>query len=354
MIHIGLFSGIGGFELAASWKGWNTIVTCEINDFCNTVLNYYFPDAYHHGDIKTLTYDTINIELSKRFGKGWRNEPIILTGGFPCQPYSISGKREGKEDPRHLWPEMLRTIREIQPMFVVGENVYGLVNWNGGMVFNQVQVDLENEGYQVQPVILPACAIDAPHKRERVWFVAYNTNSGIEGMQQWKNRFYENRFTSNTNITPTRNTIQTGRNLPTSKIITDTEKTKLKQSRNTRTGRNGFTDLHNDKYVTDTRCSIRKNRIYGKESERKAGEFRNGNSEQDRWSNFPTQSPICSRNDGISSKLVGITFSKHRNESIKGYGNAIVPELAYIIYDAIDQFCKKLQEARESFKNNEK
>src|SRR5690606_21902598 len=82
-------------------------------------------------------------------------------------------KRLGKEDDRHLWPEMLRAIREIQPRYIVGENVYGLTNWNGGLVFNEVQVDLENEGYKVQPCILPACAVNAPHRRDRIWFVAY-------------------------------------------------------------------------------------------------------------------------------------------------------------------------------------
>ena len=83
MIHIGLFEGIGGFSLTAKWMGWETMLTCEIDKFCNKVLNYYWPNAYHHGDIHTLTYETINFELSKRFGTHWRNRDIILTGGFP-------------------------------------------------------------------------------------------------------------------------------------------------------------------------------------------------------------------------------------------------------------------------------
>mgnify|MGYP000946561244 FL=1 len=83
MIHISLFSGIGGFELAAEWVGWKNYASCEINQFGNKVLKYYWPDAYHHEDIHTLTYDTINIELTKRFGTHWRNDDIIVTGGFP-------------------------------------------------------------------------------------------------------------------------------------------------------------------------------------------------------------------------------------------------------------------------------
>ena len=135
---ISLFSGIGGFELAAEWAGWQNVVSCEINPFGRQVLNHYWPNAYHHDDIKTLTFEKIDYELKQRFGENWDSDDIILTGGFPCQPYSAAGKRLGKEDERHLWPEMLRIIREVQPKWVVGENVLGLVNWSGGLVFEEV------------------------------------------------------------------------------------------------------------------------------------------------------------------------------------------------------------------------
>ena len=208
MIHIGLFEGIGGFSIAAKEMGWKTYATCEIGDFQRKVLQYHFPDAYHHTDIHSLTYDKLNDELSNRFSKQWRSDDIILTGGFPCQPYSLAGKRKGKDDSRHLWPEMLRVIREIQPTWVVGENVYGLVNWNEGLVFEEVCIDLENEGYQVQPYILPACSVGAPHRRDRVWFVAhrkdasYSNNKrlerkasiGIQDRQRGRNRVYDGEF----------------------------------------------------------------------------------------------------------------------------------------------------------------
>ncbi|CAG5072920.1 hypothetical protein DYBT9623_04457 [Dyadobacter sp. CECT 9623] len=181
MIHFSEFSGIGGFDLASQMMGWSNYLSCEINPFGNKVLNYYWPNAYHHTDIKTLTYATIDTELSSRYGSGWRNDDIILTGGFPCQPYSSAGKRLGKEDDRHLWPEMLRTIQEIQPTWVVGENVRGLTNWNGGMVFNEVCADLEALGYEVLPFLLPACAVDAPHRRDRVWFIAYADSKRYRG-----------------------------------------------------------------------------------------------------------------------------------------------------------------------------
>jgi DNA (cytosine-5)-methyltransferase 1 len=193
---ISLFSGIGGFELAAEAVGWQPIVSCEINPFGRRVLEHYWPDAYHHDDVNTLTFDKINDELTKRFGPQWRSDDIILTGGFPCQPYSLAGKRKGKDDSRHLWPQMLRIIREVQPTWIVGENVYGLVNWNDGLVFEEVSLDLENEGYEVQPYILPAVSVGAVHRRDRVWFVAKNTlrNGCIqrefkqEGAEIWQQR----------------------------------------------------------------------------------------------------------------------------------------------------------------------
>ena len=163
MTHGSLFSGIGGFDLAAEWMGWENKFHCEWNEFGQKVLKHYWPHAKSYGDI-TKTDFTI-----------WRGKIDVLSGGFPCQPYSSAGKRLGKEDDRHLWPEMLRAIREIQPGYVVGENVRGLTNWNGGMVFDEVQSDLENEGYEVTPFLLPACSVGADHFRYRVWFIA-NSN----------------------------------------------------------------------------------------------------------------------------------------------------------------------------------
>jgi len=198
MIHFSLFSGIGGFDLASEWMGWKNYLSCEINEFGNKILEYYWADAYHHRDIHTLTYETIDIELSRRFGSDWRNDDIILTGGFPCQPYSTAGKRLGKEDERHLFPEMLRVIREVQPKWIVGENVLGIVNWSGGLVFEEVQADLEAQGYEVQSYVLPAVSVNAPHRRDRVWFVAYAESMGrrrrwCETSKQWKDNIWESR-----------------------------------------------------------------------------------------------------------------------------------------------------------------
>lgn len=128
MKHISTFSGGGGFELAAEWAGWTNIVTCEIEDFQNRILEYYWPDAYHHRDIKTLTWQKIDYEARKRHGDNWRQEGVILTGGFPCQPFSQAGKRGGATDDRYLWPEMFRIIKEGHPDWVVAENVAGITS----------------------------------------------------------------------------------------------------------------------------------------------------------------------------------------------------------------------------------
>jgi DNA (cytosine-5)-methyltransferase 1 len=174
MKHLGLFEGIGGFSLASRWMGWETIAWCEWNEFGQKILKHHFPNAEGFGDITKTNFSK------------YANKIDILTGGFPCQPYSSAGKRLGTEDDRHLWPEMLRVIEEVKPSYVVGENVNGITNWNGGLVFEEVQVDLERKGFEVQAFILPACGKDAPHKRDRVWFVAHSNRNRLQRSLQRK------------------------------------------------------------------------------------------------------------------------------------------------------------------------
>ena len=160
MKHGSLFSGLGGFDLAAQWMGWENVFHCEWMEFPRKVLDYHFPDADSH------------IDICKTDFKKYANKIDILTGGFPCQPFSLAGKRKGTYDERYLWGEMLRAVQEIIPKFVIAENVYGITNIDGGMVFEQVCLDLESQGYEVQPFIIPAAAKNAPHRRDRCWFVA--------------------------------------------------------------------------------------------------------------------------------------------------------------------------------------
>lgn len=359
---ISLFSGIGGFELAAEWAGWQNVVSCEINPFGRQVLNHYWPNAYHHDDIKTLTFEKIDYELKQRFGANWNADDIILTGGFPCQPYSAAGKRLGKEDERHLWPEMLRVIREVQPKWVVGENVLGLVNWSGGLVFEEVQADLESEGYEIQPYVLPAASVNAPHKRDRVWFVAFRTaphpgelrlELGPTPRTLGKGQEEICREGNKPSLQPTAN----GKVEPIAdaNILRNTSFGEGKEIEGVGCGNNGEQKTGGEQTErADGLFGLQSNAadtsvkgLQGSEKHRSVGSIRQNSHEQPtrfiqpNWENFPTQPPIRSRNDGISPQLVGITISKHRNESIKAYGNAIVPKVVYQIFKAINEYQTK-------------
>jgi DNA (cytosine-5)-methyltransferase 1 len=178
MKHLDLFSGIGGFALAADrvWPGIeHTFV--EHDTFCQAILKKHYPNSTIHGDIRTFIADTECLrepqqEKGEQEEREWSSDCLILTGGFPCQPFSHAGRRKGTDDDRYLWPEMFRVIQLYKPTWVIAENVRGLTTWNEGMVLETVCSDLESEGYEVQPFIIPACAVGAPHRRERVWIVA--------------------------------------------------------------------------------------------------------------------------------------------------------------------------------------
>lgn len=150
-----LFAGIGGFDIGLERAGMEIAWQCEIDPFCNKVLAKHWPNVKRYGDIRELN--------------GSELEPVeLICGGFPCQPYSCAGKRMGAEDDRALWPEMLRIIQEVRPRWVIGENVAGFIN----MGLDNSISDLEREGYAVQAFVIPACAVNAPHRRDRVWIVA--------------------------------------------------------------------------------------------------------------------------------------------------------------------------------------
>lgn len=299
MKHGSLFSGIGGFDLAAEWMGWENVFHCEWMPFPRQVLKYHFPNSISYEDI-TKTDFTIH-----------RGSIDILTGGFPCQPYSHAGKRKGTEDSRHLWPEMLRAIREIQPKWILGENVFGIVNWSGGLVFEQVQSEMEAEGYEVQPFVIPACAKDAPHRRDRTWFVAYSRHNS------------KRKAGSCTN--------DEGSQLATLH-------TKGQRRYRQAIFNSGLCDLQGN--ATDTNSNrLERSKINGSiESKWKKQNKQFTGCFQSNFQNFPTQSPICGGNDGISERLDSITFSKWRNESIKAYGNAVVPQIVFEIFKAIQKY----------------
>ena len=287
--HGSLFSGIGGFELAAEAMGWDNVFSVEFDPFCSHILQHHFPETDHFNDI----YD-FNAEP-------YRGQIDILSGGFPCQPFSSAGQKRGTSDNRYLWPEMLRVIREVGPTYVVAENVRGLVSWSDGMVFDTVCADLEGAGYEVLPCLLPAAGIGAPHKRDRVWFVAYansvrmehSAESGSVGQDQGEAR---------------RQTTCPAQADGVSQYASDTDDKRLQGRKVTgSTGQSGK-----------------------KPHQQPARRIRT------EWENFPTVPPLCGGDDGLSKELDGITFPKWRKLSIKAYGNAIVPEVALQIFKAIE------------------
>ena len=152
-----LFSGIGGFSLGLEWAGMSTVAFCERDPYCTTILNKHWPDTPVHSDVRNLD------------GKEYADSIDLVAGGFPCQPFSVAGNRRGSDDDRHLWPEMLRIIQEAKPRWVIGENVFGLIN----MALDDVQADLEREHYEVRKFVLPAVAVDAHHRRDRIFIIAY-------------------------------------------------------------------------------------------------------------------------------------------------------------------------------------
>ena len=306
MNHASLFSGIGGFDLAAEWVGWNNVFHCEIDEFCLKILKYHFPNAITYTDIKKTNFTK------------HRGEIDILTGGFPCQPFSVAGKRKGTDD-RYLWPEMLRAISEIRPGWVIGENVGGIVSMvqpgcevevesqaaffekekketilEQQYVIETICSDIESIGYSVQPVVIPACAIGAPHRRDRVWFIANRTDTGVEAMQcRRKDR------------------------ISTVGAITNTESQQSERYRPEQST-NGSTEQ----------------REFGRSNSENNSEYAMRG-----WENFPTQSPVCRRNDGLPFNVddLAISFAQWRKESVKAYGNAIVPQVAYEIFKAIQE-----------------
>lgn len=312
MRHLDLFSGIGGFAIAVDtvWPG-SEHVFCDNDKFCQAVLKKHWPQSKIYGDIRALRADGLpadtdtdgrpsdkEINANKTYEqtfdateeRGGRID--ILTGGFPCQPFSQAGRRKGTDDDRYLWPEMLRIIREFKPKWVIAENVRGLLTLQQGVVFEQVCADLEASGYEVQPLIIPAVAVNAPHRRDRVWFIAHRKDERSGGRAGQES-------------------IKKGRAV-----------------RSENKGLLGYTSNSNGQRLQRMRNeqnSQGQNRLQGGQ---KFGWDAN-------WIEAATE--LCSLDDGLPVELDGLKLTKagHRNAQLKAYGNAIVPQVAIEIMKAI-------------------
>ena len=408
MNHASLFSGIGGAEVAASWMGWHNAFHCEIQEFPRKVLEYWFPNSESYEDI-----------TKTNFAK-WHGKVDVLTGGFPCQPFSLAGRRKGADDNRYLWPHMLRAIREIQPTWVVGENVAGIKTMvescqvaklgrsddifeenhiyreESKFTLDKICQDLEEAGYSVQPLVIPACAVGAPHRRDRVWIVAHRADARAETMQQGRQdgvhaarssadsqcNGLSTQGNGNQREGKNRPLPRTGRHgsgtTPSYAHGTRQRRRKNKQEPFTECSRtpnlgtrrskrlashsysNGSHEVHQD-HQSQFPDGARTNSLGGQRSslhskcnrwsqkyndngffeETQQGECqpRGADSPQGWWRNFPTQPPVCRGNDGLPFDVDNLTisFSKWRQESIKAYGNAWVPQVAYEIFRAIEE-----------------
>ncbi len=442
LTHGSLFSGIEGFGLAAHWAGWENIFHCEKNKFGQKVIKQHFPNSTLHEDIRTTDF-TI-----------YRGRIDVLTGGFPCQPFSLAGQRKGTDDERHLWPQMCRAIREIEPRWIVGENVPGIINWSKGMVFEQVQADMEAEGYEVQAYILPASGRNAPHRRDRIFFIAHcdkrttrpssesgttetnrgsnngkqekwgqsseldygcsavlrpitNADSdghelrkyredrsaqmqgeGIENKRQWLRDNLNGTCEQEITADPTSNGCANGHTDKQSfecckkrrvqqfeggySLVTDTENIARRMLRNT-SETTSTCESNDTSGIIRGICNDASNTCnHGCErmqfgcspepgcqqeqpqSQKSATKFYQGND----WQNFPTQSPFCSGDDGLSDRLdrylrdcgtglltekeihqiIQQTISTVRKQSLAAYGNAIVPQVVLQIFNSINQY----------------
>ena len=388
MTHASVFSGIGGPEVAATMLGWENLFHCEINPFGRQVLDYWYPNSKSYEDITTTDFTE------------WRGRVDVLTGGFPCQPFSYAGRRRGAEDDRYLWPSMYRAIDEIQPTWVVAENVAGILTMveqgevskvagtatlfdafddlrgrfelRETFTLQRICTDLESHGYAVQPVLVPACAVGAPHRRDRVFIVARRVEAVSEDTmhggqlhrpneEQGSERNERNtctgsgeRICGETSRTVATDTLLRGSVSPRPREASEGDGIKeLSQSdgqgqrfapcgdsRLSGLSRPTAEDVINSERI---RRVARSNDDGFSETSQQGerGELQLGGADcpQNWWRGFPSVSPVHRGNDGLPFDVDDLTlsFGKWRTEALKAYGNAIVPQVMYEIFRAIEQ-----------------
>ena len=283
MNHLDLFSGIGGFALAAQWMGWETVAFCEQDKYCQKVLSKNFPNKPIYDDVRTIP----------------RIRGIdIITGGFPCQPFSVAGKQASKEDDRYLWPAMLQVIEQEKPTWVIGENVSGIIN----LALDQVLADLEAKNYSCQPFVIPACSLNAPHRRDRVWIVAHtNSKSQSDGTlneQESLDDTHSSRWTQE---------------------LKDMEGGKAELSDFTSGNSSSLADTSSSKQQRQSKKQISGQRYLQGESERSSENKHQG------WATEPSVGRVV---NGLPGRM----------DRCKALGNAVLPQIPFEIFKAINEF----------------
>ena len=362
--HASLFSGIGAAEIAADWMDWQSLFHCEIQEFPRRVLEYWYPNSVSYEDITKTDFTP------------WRGKIDILTAGFPCQPFSCAGQRKGADDDRYLWPEALRAVCEIQPSWFVGENVVGLLSMvqsgeeakvgrtddifeenyiyrkEQRFTLDEICEGLERAGYAVQPFVVPACAVGAPHRRDRIWIVARLVADTLRTGRQELDAAAEPREALLADSEG-----DAGRPAPHANEYGHTPRQACEGTESG--GRrhvpqpcergdeaersDGFPRLQRTAAHAESQHDEPPGLEQRGPCQSEQGELGGGGREDcyelpsDRWRDFPTQSPVCSRNDELSARLAGITFPRWRAEAIKALGNAWCIPVAYEIFRAIAQ-----------------
>lgn len=322
---IDLFAGIGGFSLAAHWIGWQTVAFVEKEPYCQKVLSKNFPGVPIVDDIRDY--------------KPKKDAADIICGGFPCQPFSSAGKRKGKEDDRFLWPEMLRVIREVQPTWVVGENVAGILSMDGGVVFEEICASLEDEGYAVQSFIIPAISQGAPHRRDRVWIVGYSEHNGRNaaakqgsfGKAEGAGRLCEPKRPDTSYGDVREFVADTGHPKPQGRIQS--------KAIDNRSSTKGEQTISKPASSVCNAPNAQSKRMEGKwasckqESQPHAEKWLSGCNYKGVWQTswYEVATRLCRVDDGLPSWV-----DRHRTARLKALGNAIVPQVAYQIFEQLD------------------
>ena len=313
-----LFSGIGGFSLGLESTGFfETIAFVEKDKFCRKVLKKNF--------------NNIPIEEDIRNVKGSNYAADVITSGFPCQPFSVAGKRKGTDDDRYLWDETIRVVAECKPSWFIGENVEGLININNGLVLRQVQTDLEEQGFQVQCIVIPASGIGAWHQRKRIWIVAYSHNNGSYRSQRNETEQSCNKqedrlsFRDDKDVPNSNSKLSNGCGSSTRNSSTKFKGMECNQSWNwnevrSKAERCSEQDREDVQHSNNQRCEESNISKESNKQDIHSGKFDSTRTDKTWWE---AQSELCGVPNGISFEL-----DKDRSSRIKALGNSIVPQIA--------------------------